>query len=115
MTVGFHPTLEITLVATAMLSLCYAAAVYLNQMVLVPRLFYEDKQRLYYLSLTASMLLLTFMVLSLIRAVYRWEGYGEYLGSYWENFVIDLFGMVVYVSVTSLLTRCVARFRIEWD
>ncbi len=100
---GFHPTFEIDLIVTALLTIFYAAAIYINELLVLPRL---APQRVTTSSIAAQLIVqvvLTFAVLGLIRLTYWQLGYGEYLGDYWEHYCIDLLGMTVHVIAARIL------------
>ncbi len=93
-----HPTLVLNIVVTAVLLLFYITAVYLNTLVLVPKLFRRGKRAMYFVSLAAAMIALNFIALMLVRIAYGISEGFDTLGDYWHHYAIDLFGMAVHVA-----------------
>jgi hypothetical protein len=99
----YHPTLLIDIIVTTILSAAYASAIYLNHLVLIPRLFHSRHYLGYFSLLIAAMAVLTFVAFSSVRATYfsLWDP--DQIGDYWWHYSIDLFGMIVYVSAAAQL------------
>jgi hypothetical protein len=96
--VPFYPTIEVDLIVTALLLVTYITAVYLNALVLWPRLWKQQKRWEYLLALIPILGGLTLIVLAMIRLTYSETVGPERLGPYWQHFAIDLFGMTVHVA-----------------
>ena len=109
----YHPTLLIDIIVTALLSAAYASAIYLNHLVLIPRLFHSHNYLGYFSSLIAAMAALTFIAFSAVRATYfsLWDP--AQIGDYWFHYCIDLFGMIVHVSAAALLVWIVTRVKLR--
>jgi hypothetical protein len=111
--IGYHPTLLINVIVTALFLCAYASGVYLNHLILIPRLFRSRNYLGYFSSLIGVMAVLTFIVLFAIRATYfsLWDP--NLIGDYWWNYGIDLFGMIVHVSGAALLVWIVTRVKLR--
>jgi hypothetical protein len=109
----YHPTLLIDIIVTTLLSAAYASAIYLNHLVLIPRLFRPRNYLGYFSSLIGVMALLTFIVLFAIRATYfsLWDP--NLIGDYWWHYGIDFFGMIVHVLAAALLVWIVTRVKLR--
>ena len=104
----------LNVIVTGLMVIFYAAAVYLNQLVVVPVLRRYDSWQ-YFMVLAALLITLNIILLSMIRYVYAMNVGDHLLGDYWQHFAIDLFGMVLHVSVAAAINRTACRFRVEWD
>jgi hypothetical protein len=95
---NFHPTFALAVIVTTSLVVAYAAAAYLNHLVLVPRLWMAGRRWQYAVWLAATMALLTAGALAVIRV-----SYFELLGpdpdpnGVYKHYAIDLFGMAVHL------------------
>lgn len=109
---NFHPSLAHGVVVTTSLVTAYAAAAYVNHLVLVPRLWLAGFRWRYIAWLVGTMTLLTGIALAVIRAAYfTWTGpdsdpYGVY-----KHYAIDLFGMAVHLSVAALVVWVAGRYQ----
>ena len=107
---GFHPTFSLAIVVTSALILAYAAAAYLNHLILIPRYWRTGLPGRYVVWLTATMLLLTSAALAVIRLTYHLsmgpdaDPYGAY-----KHFVIDFIGMAVHLAVAAWVVRVFCR------
>jgi hypothetical protein len=106
----YHPTFVLALIVTTSLVVAFAAAAYCNHFVLMPRLWATKKPGQYFAWLIATMVLFTTIALAIIRVSYFYlfgpdaDPYGLY-----KHFVIDLFGMIVHVSLAALIVRVTAQ------
>jgi hypothetical protein len=97
-TSDFHPLFCLAVVVTTSLIVAYAAAAYINQLVLLPRLWAAGHRWRYAVWLAVTMAALTAAALTVIRVAYTtWWGpdtdpYGMY-----KHYAIDLFGMAVHL------------------
>jgi len=98
---SYHPTILIDISATTLLLTFYAAIVYINYLVLLPRLRNGGKYFFYWSALLLSMIMLTFIVHALIRILYSLQGDADQLGDYWQHYAIDLFGMAVHLLLAA--------------
>lgn len=103
MTHSFHPTFTLALIVTTSLTVAFAAAVYCNHLIYVPR-FWELKKPCRYVTwLAATMAIFTALALTVIRISYSMlhgpdrDPYGLY-----KHYAIDLFGMIVHVTFAAL-------------
>ncbi len=95
---GFHPTFTLAVIVTTSLIGVYAAAAYVNHLILIPRFWRTGRFGRYTVWLVVMMLLLTAAALAVIRASYTalWGLDPEKDGVY-KHFAIDLFGMAVHL------------------
>jgi len=107
MSFDHHPTLLIDVVVSAILLGAYAAAIYVNVLVFVPRLLRRHLHLIYWSTLAASMCVITLGALVLLRLSYSLllENGGDFLGDFWENYCIDLVGMIVFVGGAAVVVR----------
>ncbi len=99
----FHPSNCLALIVTSCLVPAYAAATYINHLLLLPRLWSQSHRR-YACWLAATMLVLTGVALLIIRVSYAtlWGADADQNGAY-KHFAIDLFGMAVSLGKPGLL------------
>lgn len=104
LTKDYHPTRELAVIVTTSLVLAYAAAAYINHLVLVPRLWSAHQRRRYLGWLAATMVVLTTSALAVIRMSYikLWGPDADPNGVY-KHFAIDLFGMAVHLGVAAVV------------
>ena len=98
----FHPTFVLAVIVTTSLVTAYAAAVYVNHLMLLPRLWRAGRRWTYVGWLAATMCLLTAAALVIIRVSYRtmWGPDTDPLGAY-KHYLIDLLGMAVHVAAAA--------------
>ena len=100
-----HPTLTLAILATGLLIGSYAVAVYINQLLLIPR--FPTWGFAYYLIVLALVLFcLTVSGVLSIQAVYDffWGPDRRRFG-FWFNITTDLCGMVIYVFGAWLICK----------
>jgi hypothetical protein len=99
---GFHPTFTLALIVTTSLIGMYAAAAYVNHLVLIPRFWRTGRRGRYIAWLVVMMLLLTAAALAVIRVSYTamWGLDPDKDGVY-KHFAIDLFGMAVHLAAAA--------------
>lgn len=92
-----HPTLTIAILATALLIGSYAIAVYINQLLLIPRFQTMGFGR-YLVMLAGVLFFLTVGAVLSIQTVYdHFWGPDTRRFGFWFNFTTDLSGMMIYV------------------
>ena len=93
-----HPTFALAIIVTTSLAVAYAAATYLNHLILIPRLWRTGRRARYAILLVAAMLALTALALTVIRLSYLvlWGPDPDPNGVY-KHFAIDLSGMAAHV------------------
>ena len=95
---SFHPTLRLAITVTASLVVAYATAVYLNHLVLIPRLLRRGRIAAYVATLVGTMILLTAVVLTINRTSYITTlGPDPDPNGLSHHFEIDFAGMAVHV------------------
>ena len=111
MTQDFHPTSTLAVIVTTCLVVAYAAAGYVNHLVLVPRFWAAGRRKSYLCWLAATMVVLTASSLAVIRVSYTkmWGPDADPNGAY-KHFAIDLFGMAVHLGVAALVVWMVGRY-----
>jgi hypothetical protein len=99
---GFHPTFTLAVIVTTSLIGVYAAAAYVNHLILIPRFWRTGRRVRYSAWLVVMMLLLTAAALSVIRMSYAqlWRLDPEHDGVC-KHFAIDLFGMAVHLAAAA--------------
>ncbi len=98
MTRDFHPLFSLAVVVTTSLVVAYAAAAYVNHLVLIPRLFATGRRWSYASGLAVTMAVLTAAALAVIRVTYaEWWGPDPDPNGVYKHFAIDLFGMAVHL------------------
>ena len=109
----FHPTFALALIVTTSLVAAYAAAAYMNHLVLVPWLWAVGRRWQHAAWLAATMALLTAVALAVIRVSYRglWGLDTDPHGAY-KHYAIDLFGMGVHVGAVALIVRVARRLSV---
>ena len=104
LTHSFHPTFLLAVIVTTSLVGVYAAATYVNHLVLVPMLCASGLSLRYAVSLVATMALLTAVGLGIIRLSYLMTfGPDADPNGVYKHYAIDLFGMVVHVGAAALV------------
>jgi hypothetical protein len=95
----FHPSLPLAIIVTTALVSAYAAAAYINHLVLIPNLSRARRLAPYWFRLSAVMISLTAAALAVIRFAYA-RLYGPDPDPYgvYRHFLIDLFGMAVHLA-----------------
>lgn len=98
-----HPTLLINALATSLLFASFAAAVYINHLVLIPRLLHEDRRTAYGVTLLLTMVGVTLVAVFGIQFVYDvlW-GPDPLRYGFWFNFVTDFAGTLLHVVVAAV-------------
>jgi hypothetical protein len=98
----FHPTFVLAMIVTTSLVTAYAAAVYVNHLMLLPKLWQAGRRWTYAGGLAVAMCLLTAGALVIIRVSYRlmWGPDPDPWGAY-KHYLIDLFGMAVHVGAAA--------------
>jgi hypothetical protein len=95
---NFHPTVALALIVTTSLVVAYAVAVYVNHLVLVPRLWMTGRRWRYWAWLAATMALLTAGALAVIRVSYfELVGPDADPNGVYKHYAIDLFGMAAHL------------------
>lgn len=98
----FHPMPVLAVVVTTSLIVAYAAAVYINHLILVPRLWVAGRRGQYAAWLAATMALLTAVALAVIRTTYAaWYGPDADPHGVYKHYAVDLFGMAVHILVAA--------------
>lgn len=89
---------SLAVVVTTSLVVAYAAAAYINHLILIPRLWATDRRWQYSMWLVATAAVLTAAALAVIRTAYfeRWGPDADSNGVY-KHYAIDLFGMAVHL------------------
>ncbi len=94
----FHPTFALAVIVTTSLVVAYAAAAYINHLVLVPRLWMAGRRWRYAAWLAATMALLTAGALAGIRVSYfELSGPDADPNGVYKHYAIDLFGMATHL------------------
>jgi len=106
----FHPTRTLAWIVTTALVSAFAAASYLNHLVLAPRYWGPGRRVWYGLTLLGTMVGLTAAALAVIRLSYSrlWGPDPDPNGAI-KHFVIDLFGMSVHVAAAAGVVRLFRR------
>lgn len=103
-----HPTALINAIVTTLLLATYAAGVYLNHLVLIPRL--GARRPLYWGALLLVMSVLTAAVVIAIQLVYdALLGPDPRRFGFWLNFGLDFFGLALHLLLAFLLVQFLAR------
>ena len=96
---GFHPNVFLAVLVTTTLLCAYAAAIYANQLVLVPRYSRTRRYGAYWADLLATMAVLTAVALAIIRTTYlRALGPDPDPNGLYHHYAIDFCGMGVHVA-----------------
>jgi hypothetical protein len=99
---GFHPTWELAVITTGSLISAYAAAAYVNHLVLLPRYWSSGRYGGYAAALVIVMAALTAAALAIIRTCYvRTQGPDPDPNGMYVHFGIDFFGMAVHLFVAA--------------
>ena len=108
---AFHPSLLIALAATGCLELASASAVYLNELLLVPKFLSERRFLIYVAALFATVSLMTIGVVILIQVLYDifWGPDPRRLGL-WTNIESDF----AWIAVHLIFGACVFRAWRHW-
>ena len=94
----FHPTWPLAIVATGSLLTCYAAASYVNLLILVPRYLRGGRAGIYAAALAGVMVVFTAMAIVVLRTYYIHVIGAGSVHSLELDFALDFFGMVVHVT-----------------
>lgn len=95
---SYHPRAGLAGIVTASLVTAYAAAAYINHLVLIPRLYRARKRGKYTLALAAVSLVFTAIALLIIRTAYIFTlGPDLDPNGVYKHFAIDFAGMVVHL------------------
>ncbi len=106
----FHPLFSLAVVVTTSLVVAYAAAAYVNHLVLIPRLFATGRRWSYASGLAVTMAVLTAAALAAIRVTYaEWWGPDPDPNGVYKHYAIDLFGMAVHVLLAAGVVAVVRR------
>ncbi|HQR08094.1 MAG TPA: hypothetical protein PLN21_14795 [Gemmatales bacterium] len=99
LTRGYHPSLALAVIVTTSLVMAYAAAAYINQLVLIPQCWASRQWRRYWWWLLTTMVALTLVALAVIRVSYNalWGPDTDPYGVI-KHFAIDFFGMSVHLG-----------------
>lgn len=110
-TQDFHPTRTLAMIVMTCLVVAYAAAGYVNHLVLVPRFWTSGRRMRYLCWLAATMGVLTAGALAVIRFSYTelWGPDADPNGAN-KHFAMDLFGMAVHLGVAALVVWLVGRY-----
>jgi hypothetical protein len=99
---GYHPSWSRACIVTASLITAYAAAAYINHLVLLPR--FRHRRALYGMLLLLTVISLTAAALGVILLVFfLLFGLSFDLPTISHNYQIDLFGMVVHVVAAAVV------------
>lgn len=100
---SFHANWTLATIATTAMIVCFAAAAYVNQLLLVPRLWRRRRFATYFASLLLVMFGLTAVALAVIRVFYT-VVFGPFPVKPWHvDYGIDFFGMVVHVAAAAFV------------
>lgn len=107
-----HPTLLLNGVATALLLVAFAAAVYFNWLILVPRYWRRKQFLAYWVCLLLAMNVLTAVVVVLIQQAYDvlWGPDPRRFG-FRVNYGLDFIGMSVHLLAAAAVVRLIPRKR----
>jgi hypothetical protein len=107
---GFHPTWELAVIATSTLVSAYAAAAYVNHLVLIPRYWRAGRYRKYAAALGITMAVLTAVGLAIIRTCYFMKlGPDPDPNGVYVHYGIDFIGMAFHLIVAAGIVWCVSR------
>jgi hypothetical protein len=103
-TCSYHPTFVLALIVTTSLVAACAAAVYLDQLVFIPRFWQAKSYARYVAWLVVSMVTLTAIALVIIRYSYAslWGPDADPYGAY-KHFAIDLAGVAMHVGIAKVV------------
>jgi len=106
-----HPTLPLNMIATGILLAAFAAALYFNWLVLVPRLWQRKRYTTYWGALLVIANILTAVTVVAISSVYDllWGPDPRRFG-FWVNYGLDLTGMCVHLAGAAVIVH-VTRWR----
>lgn len=94
----FHPLPSLAVVVTTSLIVAYAAAAYINHLILIPRFWATGQRGRYAFWLTVTAAVLTAAALAVIRTAYfSWWGPDADPNGLYKHYAIDLFGMAVHL------------------
>lgn len=102
---GFHATDQLAAIATASLVTAYAAAAYLNHLLLIPRYWRTDQRVKYAFVLLAVMLTLTAIALAVLRTFYIRAVGAAAVNRLEVDFALDFIGMVVHVGAAAAVVH----------
>jgi hypothetical protein len=110
LTHAFHPTFTLAVIVTTSLVVAYAAAAYINHLILLPKFWVSHHRIRYACLLTMTMIVLTGTALAVIRMAYA-KSFGPDPDSngLYKHFIIDLSGMAVHLGLAALVVRIVGR------
>ena len=105
-----HPTLLIDGVATALLLAAFAAAVYGNWHVLVPRFWAQGRRLAYWACLLVMMNILTAIDVVVIGSAYDvlWEPDVRRFG-FWINYALEFAGMTLHLAGAAVIVKVMRR------
>jgi hypothetical protein len=107
---NYHPTRTLAVIVTVSLVTTYAAACYINQLVLIPRYAKKGRYSAYAVALLITMVVLTSLTLAVNRSSYILSlGPDPDPNGLYKHFGIDFFGMVVHVLVAAGVVWVVGR------
>lgn len=105
---GFHPTRGLALVVTTSLVAAYAAAAYVNHLVLIPRYWRAGEYARYAASLAGTAALFTALGFAVLRTCYLAAlGPDPDPNGVYRHYFIDLFGMAVHLVLAAGVVRLV--------
>jgi hypothetical protein len=107
---GFHPTWGLAVIATSTLVSVYAAAAYVNHLVLIPRYWRAGRYREYPAALGITMAVLTAVGLAVIRTCYFMTlGPDPDPNGVYVHYGIDFIGMAFHLIIAAGVIRYVTR------
>ena len=101
-----HPTQHLAVVTTSALIITYAAAAYINHLLLLPRFWRQGRTPAYLGTLLTMMFALTAIALTVIRTTYlRALGPDPDPNGLAKHFAIDFIGMAVHLIGAEIAVR----------
>ena len=99
-----HPIVLLNCLATALMLTSFAAVIYMNWLVLIPRFWLRQFFFAYWFSLSVTACALTAIVVVLIQKVYDvlW-GPDPLRFGFWINYGLDFTGMCVHLAAAALV------------
>jgi hypothetical protein len=100
---SLHANWTLATIATTAMIVCFAAAAYVNQLLLLPRLWRNGRRVLYCINLLLVMLALTGVALAVIRLFYT-VIFGPFPVKPWYvDYAIDFAGMNAHVGAAAIV------------
>jgi len=110
LTRAHHPSLLVSMLATGILIVSFAAAVYCNQVVLIPRLWRTNQRIAYAVALLITIIVSTGSAVSGIQYVYDVIiGPDPLRYGFWFNFWTDLAGTALHLLVAAAIFKLAAQ------